>query len=77
MLVFYKINEKPFIFYLEAGFNYFVSSKLFIWKQRLVKPEAKKEEEILPNMTSILPMTTKDKIKDLSWSLDVKETSSK
>jgi hypothetical protein len=74
LLVFYKINEKPFIFYLEAGFNYLFSSKLYIWKQRLVKPENKGEEEIkTAEITSVIPMTTTNKLKDLSWSLDVED----
>lgn len=74
LLVFYKINEKPFIFYLEAGFNYLTSSKLFIWKQRLAKPGQQKEEEnTAPQMTSVIPMTTENKLKDLSWNLDVKD----
>ena len=74
LLVFYKINEKPFIFYLEAGLNYFVSSKLYLWKQRLVKTTKGKDEEpaALP-LTSIVPMTTTNKLKDLSWSLDVQD----
>jgi hypothetical protein len=72
-LVFYKINEKPFIFYLQAGLNYFVSNKLYIWKQRLAKPEVKKEEEITMPLVSIVPMTTENKLKDLSWNLDVKD----
>ena len=75
LLVFYKINEKPFIFYLEAGVNYFISSKLYLWKQRLVKPgdKEKEEEKEAPNLVSIIPMTTANKLKDLSWSLDVQE----
>lgn len=72
-LVFYKINEKPFIFYLQAGVNYIVSSKLYIWKQRLAKPEVKKEEEATMPLVSIVPMTRENKLKDLSWSLDVKD----
>lgn len=75
LLVFYKINEKPFIFYLQAGVNYFVSSKLYLWKQRLVKPGSKETEEepsALP-LVSIVPMTSTNKLKDLSWSLDVQE----
>ncbi len=73
LLVFYKINEKPFIFYLEAGINYLMSSKLYIWKQRLVKPGDKEKEEDSQTapLVSIVPMTTTNKIKDLSWSLDV------
>lgn len=74
LLVFYKINEKPFIFYLQAGVDYLISSKLYIWKQRLVKPENKdKEADATVPLVSIIPMTTTDKIKDLSWSLDVQE----
>lgn len=73
-LVFYKINEKPFIFYLEAGFNYFISSKLYIWKQRLVKPDLKKEtEQDAPSIVSVVPMTTTNKLRDISWSLDVQD----
>ena len=37
LLVFYKINNKPFIFYLQAGLEYYMGSKLYIWKQRLIK----------------------------------------
>ena len=74
LLVFYKVNEKPFIFYLQAGLNYFVSSKLYIWKQRLAKPDANKdkEEEATP-LVSVVPMTSASKLKDLSWSLDVQQ----
>ena len=71
LLVFYKMNGKPFIFYLQAGVSYFLSSKLYIWKQRLAKPD-NKEQETLP-LVSIVPMTTEDKLKDLSWSLDVQD----
>jgi len=74
LLVFYKMNGKPFIFYLQAGVSYFLSSKLYIWKQRLAKPD-NKEQETLP-LVSIVPMTTEDKLKDLSWSLDVQEKES-
>lgn len=77
LLVFYKINDKPFSFYLQAGLNYLISSKLFIWKQRLVKPENKdRESEALP-MVSVVPTTTGNKLKDLSWNLDVKDENSR
>jgi hypothetical protein len=75
LLVFYKVNGKSFIFILQAGVNYYVSSKLYLWKQRLVKPNSKAKEEepsALP-LTSVVPMTTTNKLKDLSWSLDVQD----
>ncbi len=74
LLVFYKINGKPFIYYLQAGLNYLASGKLYIWKQRLVKPGDKEnEKDENPQMVSVLPMTGSNKLKDLSWSLDVQE----
>lgn len=73
LLAFYKVNGKPFVFYLQAGFNYLFSSKLFIWKQRLVHAEDKKKEEIEPTLTTIVPMTNTNKLKDLAWSLDIQE----
>ena len=74
LLVFYKINEKPFIFYLEAGVSYLISSKLYIWKQRLVKKNDKQEEDVeVPTTISSVPMLSESKLKDLSWSLDVQD----
>lgn len=77
LLVFYRINNRPFVYYLEAGFNYFISNKLYIWKQRISKNENKKkekeEEENQASLISVVPMSTSNKLKDISWSLDVKE----
>ena len=72
LLVFYKINEKPFIYYLQAAISYAVSSKLYLWKQRLVKPSDNKEE-VAPQQVSVVPMTSSDSLKDLAWSLDIQE----
>jgi len=77
LLAFYKVNGKPFIFYLQAGFNYLFSNKLFIWKQRLVHAEEKKKEEIDPAITTIVPMSNSNKLKDIAWSLDIQETEEK
>lgn len=78
LLVFYKLNGKPFIFYLQAGISYFVSSKLYIWKQRLVKPgdKQKEDEGPTPPLVSVVPMTSENKLKDLAWSLDVQDKES-
>lgn len=73
-LVFVKINSKPFIYYLEAAFNYYISSKLYVWKQRLVKKNDKQEEDApSPTMISNVPMLSDSKLKDLAWSLDVQD----
>jgi hypothetical protein len=72
LLIFYKINEKPFIYYLQAAVNYAISSKLYLWKQRLVKPSDKKEE-VAAQPISMIPTVSSDSLKDLAWSLDVQE----
>ena len=74
LLTFFKINEKPFIYYLQAAVSYAISSKLYIWKQRLVKPGDKNGvDEVAPHTTSVVPMMSSNSIKDLAWSLDVQE----
>lgn len=73
-LVFVKINNKPFLYYLEAAFNYLVSSKLYIWKQRLVKKDSEQEDSLsAPTKVSKVPMISENRLKDLSWSLDVQD----
>ena len=73
-LVFVKINSKPFIYYLQAAFSYIISSKLYIWKQRLVKKGDIKDEDIpTPTKISNVPMLSENKLKDLSWGLDVQD----
>ena len=72
LLVFYRINNKPFIYYLQAAVNYAVSSKLYIWKQRLAKPSDNKDTEA-PQQVSVLPTVSSNSLKDLAWSLDVQE----
>lgn len=73
-LVFYKINNKPFIYYLQAGVSYVLSNKLYVWKQRLVKPgENKNEDTNMPPQVSMVPMDNSTRLKDLAWSLDIQE----
>ena len=73
-LVFVKINSKPFVYYLQAFFTYLISHKLYIWKQRLVKKREVQEENVaVPTAVSNIPMLSENKLKDLSWSLDVQD----
>lgn len=72
-LAFYKMNGKPFIFYMQAAINYATKSKLYVWKQRLVNPEQKAKKEDIPQITSVVPKVSKSKLSDISWNLDVSE----
>jgi hypothetical protein len=75
MLAFYKVNGKPFANTLEAAFYYWGGSKLYIWKKEDKKP-AKKPEEIVSQVKSMIsvPKLSESKLKDLTWSLDIKES---
>ncbi|MCX6755835.1 MAG: PrgI family protein [Candidatus Nomurabacteria bacterium] len=72
-LVFYRINNQPFIYYLQAGINYFLSGKLYIWKQRLEKPNSKKEDADNIKQVSVVPQMSSSRLKDISWGLDMRE----
>lgn len=78
-LAFYKVNDRPLINALESGFQYFFRSKLYIWekkKQKTINPD----DILLPGETpredaaQFAPSATANKIKDLAWSLDIKES---
>ncbi len=73
VLVFYKPNNKPFIFMLEAGFNFFMNDRLYIWQRRKVAPElksaSKQQANIFPN--NYENKLTGNKLRDLAWSLDI------
>lgn len=77
-LAFYKVNGKSFIEILEAGFNYYTSAKLFLWKHHETKagdgaaPAAAAAAEKASRETRGSPKLTRGKLSELAWSLDVK-----
>lgn len=71
-LAFYKVNNKPFIDFLEAAFLYYTKQNLYIWKKQNKKPIAKQAAELDPAQVFV-PRLSDSKLKDLSWSLDVNE----
>jgi len=72
-LAFYKINNKPFINVVEAAFNYYTRNKLYIWKKH-EKVIVKKDENTL-STDFYVPKLADSKLKDLTWSLDIKQSS--
>ncbi len=76
-LAFYKVNNRPLMATLEAAFGYAVGTKLYIWEKK--KTAAPKPEDIPllseapEDPAKYVPAATGNKLKDLSWSLDVKE----
>lgn len=72
-LTFYRPNNKPFIYMLEAGFKYFAQNKLYIWKKTSKNADMRAREEI--ERTRMAPEDVSklsgSKLRDLAWSLDV------
>ncbi len=75
-LAFYKVNDQPFIKMVENALYYNSSTKLYLWKKsnsgavasKLVSPAESSEA-----LNIHAPKLTKNKLKDLAWSLDIKK----
>lgn len=78
-LAFYKVNNRPFILSLEAAFRYALTHKLYIWKHSLPGAGDKNggENGNLPTAAMprglVVPKLSDSKLKDLAWSLDIRE----
>ncbi len=73
-LAFYKVNNKPFINVVEAAFKYYVSAKLFIWKKVPNQKADNAIQEAKEYAGIMVPKISDSKLKDLTWSLDIKES---
>jgi hypothetical protein len=71
-LAFWKVNEKPFIYMVEAFFRFHVGSKLYLWKKEERKPVAG-DRTVKPPEQVALPKLSESKLKQLTWELDIKE----
>ncbi len=72
-LAFYKMNNQPFIQMVENFFHYSLSSKLYLWQKEEKAPVAKTAMEQKPLNQVYVPKLSESKLRDLSWSLDIKE----
>lgn len=69
-LAFYKINNRPFIRAVESFLRYIIKSKLYIWKH---EPKPLAEREAAAKNAVFMPKLSESKLRDLVWTLDVKE----
>jgi hypothetical protein len=72
-LAFYKINNKPFIFVLEAALKYYFSEKLYIWRKKEKEVVANQVIQTADTSNFYIPKLSDSKLKDLTWSLDIKQ----
>ena len=71
-LAFYKINNKPFVDIMEAAFNYYIGNRLYLWKkEKYQAPSVSAAPAAAPEPQKL--GLTQSKLKDLAWSLDIKD----
>lgn len=77
-LAFFKVNSKPLINVVEAAFKYWFGSRLYIWKKEEKPASEKTPADIVQEAKSYagvtVPKISDSKLKDLTWSLDIKES---
>lgn len=71
-LAFYRINDKPFIFVVESFIKFHLSGKLYLWQKEQKIPTTA-NREVKPLEQVYVPKLSQSKLKDLTWSLDIKE----
>ena len=71
-LAFYRINNRPFIDILQAGVVYLFGNKLYVWhkEEKTAGRPSASQQSVTPQA---LPKLSESKLKDLAWSLDIKE----
>ncbi|MEX0917389.1 MAG: PrgI family protein, partial [Candidatus Paceibacterota bacterium] len=73
-LAFYKVNDLPFVKVLESAFSYITKKRLYLWKKREIQPQTRRQQEEIPTRAPYVPKLSDSKLKDLAWSLDIKES---
>ncbi|MCC6290672.1 PrgI family protein [Candidatus Nomurabacteria bacterium] len=75
-LAFYKVNNRSFILVLEAVFRYLLTHKLYIWKHsdptKTSSVSGNNQKADRPKAL-VMPKLSESRLKDLSWSLDIRE----
>jgi hypothetical protein len=72
-LAFYKMNGKSFVQIAQAALGYQFSEKLYLWRKS-DKPAISSVSEAPSKGDLYIPKLSDSKLKDLAWSLDIKES---
>ena len=74
-LAFYKVNNKPFIDFLESAFLFYTKQNLYIWKKenKTYKASATTDKAAAAAKQVYVPRLSDSKLKELSWTLDINE----
>lgn len=73
-LAFYKVNDRPLINLLGSAFHYQTQRKLYIWKKSVPKQRDNQKISLnAPSQGTTISKLSPSRLKDLAWSLDIKE----
>jgi hypothetical protein len=70
-LAFYKINNKNLVDIIEAAMNFYAKDRLYLWKKEEPKEAAPTPAAPAPQREKLV--LTQGKLRDLAWSLDIKD----
>jgi len=61
---------------MESAFNYVLRNKLYIWEKRDEQKQPRPQKKAVKQASSEIPVPklSESKLKDLAWSLDIKES---
>lgn len=74
-LAFMHYNGRPFIEVMQSGFYFLKNTRMYIWQKqyRTPKSQDKTDRSNGTGVTAYMPKLSDSKLKDLAWSLDIKE----
>ncbi|MBP9855980.1 MAG: PrgI family protein [Candidatus Pacebacteria bacterium] len=72
LLAFFKYNERPFINLMESAFRFSLTNKLYVWRKGK-RVSSTPAGEAVATRVAKAPKLSESRLKDLSWSLDVKD----
>lgn len=70
-LAFYKINNKNLVDIIEAAVNFYTKERLYLWKKEEKAAEEAPVAAPAPEREKLV--LTQGKLRDLAWSLDIKD----
>jgi membrane protein implicated in regulation of membrane protease activity len=74
-LAFYRLNNKPFIYTLQAAFSYLTNSRLYLWQRQEHKDKSKQEmeREIRQVQQAVSDISNRraDNLNNKAWQVDV------
>jgi hypothetical protein len=75
-LAFYRVDDRPLVVVLEHAFNYVMGHKLYLWKHRDASAPIRRPSvpvKAAAPLTPVPPKFSESKLKDLAWSLNIKD----